>query len=213
MRHHPAGRNKIQDAWSPTVYRVVDVRDTTYAVEPLEGGPSRRVHRVDLRPCVNSDEEIVVTEHSLPSSVFEWLVEQGKVEDADPGYVVLEEVILPRLEEASGVEVDLTSSVEEALGVEPVSVLDSVGQPEESEISVVHEQNPVPPPDTPLSRRPVPAPRRTGRANAGMHSNPFNEPRSTCNSVSLSPEVFSQVLTSLGSVFFREAVKEVKNMY
>ncbi|MGL4897746.1 MAG: hypothetical protein ACRC31_04870, partial [Cetobacterium sp.] len=62
-------------------------------------------------------------------------------------------------------------------------------------------------------KRPVPTPRRTTRANAGMHSNPFNEPRSACNSVPISPEVFSQVLASLGSVFFREAVKEVKNTY
>lgn len=39
LRHRPLGRNKIQDAWSPTVYRVVDIQGTTHAVEPLEGGP------------------------------------------------------------------------------------------------------------------------------------------------------------------------------
>ncbi len=66
--------------------------------------------------------------------------------------------------------------------------------------------------EEPVLKKPVPTPRRTKRVK-GVHSNPFNEPKSACNAVSLSPEVFSQVLTSLGSVFFREAVKEVKNMY
>ncbi|KAJ7990685.1 hypothetical protein DPEC_G00302960 [Dallia pectoralis] len=52
LRNRPLGRNKIQDAWSSTPYRVIDIRDTTYTVEPVEGGPVRRVNRVDLRPCV-----------------------------------------------------------------------------------------------------------------------------------------------------------------
>lgn len=51
LRHRPLGRNKIQDAWSPTVYRVVDIQGTTHAVEPLEEGPVKRVHRSELRSC------------------------------------------------------------------------------------------------------------------------------------------------------------------
>lgn len=57
---------------------------------------------------------------------------------------------------------------------------------------------------------PVPAPRRTKKANAGAHSNPHHVPRSACNAISLSPDVLSQLLTSMGAVFFREAVKEVR---
>ncbi len=38
---------------TPTVYLVVEAQGTTFTVEPLEGGPYRRVHRVDLHPCVN----------------------------------------------------------------------------------------------------------------------------------------------------------------
>ena len=38
LRNRPLGRNKIQDAWKPTVYRVVEVLDSTYTVEPLEEG-------------------------------------------------------------------------------------------------------------------------------------------------------------------------------
>lgn len=48
----PPGRNKIQDARSPTVYRVMEIVGTTYTVEPLEGGPSKRVHRSELHPGV-----------------------------------------------------------------------------------------------------------------------------------------------------------------
>lgn len=213
LRHRPAGRNKIQDAWAPTVYRVIQVQGTTYTVEPLEGGPSKRVHRVDLHPCVNPVVEPVVTGSSLSSSPSTALGDPVEVGNADTEYVVLEEVTLPHLEETRNVRFGVSGSAEEVLDVGPVSVLDNVEQPVESEPSVEHEPNPAPSVNKSESRRPVPAPRRTSRPNAGMHSNPFNEPRSACNSVSLSSEVFSQVLTSLGSVLFREAVKEVKNMY
>lgn len=54
LHHRPPGRNKIQDAWAATVYRVVDVQVTTYTVQPLDGGPVKRVCRSNLRPCVES---------------------------------------------------------------------------------------------------------------------------------------------------------------
>ncbi|KAJ7987238.1 hypothetical protein DPEC_G00336670 [Dallia pectoralis] len=184
LRHRPVGRNKIQDAWAPTVYRVIDVLDTTYTVEPLEGGPCKRVHRVDLRPCVNSVVEPVVTDSSSSSSPSQNLFEQVEVGDADTDYVVLEEVTLPHLGRQRYVGVGVSGS-EEALDVGPVNVLDHVEQPAEFEQSVEQEPDPVPTIDKPVSRRPVPAPRRTTRANAGVHSNPFSEPRSACNSVSL----------------------------
>ena len=52
LRHRPAGRNKIQDAWGATVYQVVDILGTTYTVQPVEGGPVKKVNRVNVRPCV-----------------------------------------------------------------------------------------------------------------------------------------------------------------
>uniref|UniRef100_A0A3P9IJU1 Gypsy retrotransposon integrase-like protein 1 n=1 Tax=Oryzias latipes TaxID=8090 RepID=A0A3P9IJU1_ORYLA len=52
LRHRPLGRHKIQDAWGPTVYKVVDIQGTTHTVEPVEGGPTKRIHRSELRPCV-----------------------------------------------------------------------------------------------------------------------------------------------------------------
>ncbi len=209
LRHRPAGRNKIQDAWAPTVYRVVEVQGTMYTVEPLEGGPCRRVHRVDLRPCVNPVVEPAATEGSLEAPVAQFPPEKGGVETIDPECVILEEVTWPRLEETRNV--DVSRSAEVPLAVESDLVQDG-GEQHASESEQSMEHVPFPVINTNLSKRPVLTPRRTNRANAGMHSNLFHEPRSVCNSVSLSHEVFSQVLTSLGTVFFREAVKEVKNM-
>ena len=51
LRHRPLGRHKIQEAWGPTVYQIVDISGTTHTVEPVEGGPVKRVHRLELRPC------------------------------------------------------------------------------------------------------------------------------------------------------------------
>lgn len=44
LRHRPLGRHKIEDAWTPTVYKVIDIRGTTHT-QPFEGGPSKRVHQ------------------------------------------------------------------------------------------------------------------------------------------------------------------------
>ena len=63
---------------------------------------------------------------------------------------------------------------EEQVGSEPVNADDSVNEPD---IEV-----------------PFPAPCRSTRANAGVHTNPYNVPKSACNnSVSFSSEVLSQV--------------------
>ena len=60
---------------------------------------------------------------------------------------------------------------------------------------------------------PVPTPRRNKRMNAGHHSNLHHEPRSVLESVPLDSVTVSQILSSLGTAFFREAVKEVKKSY
>lgn len=89
LRHQPAGRNKIR-----LVYRVVEVQGTTYMDEPLQGGPSKRVHRVDLSPSMNPVMEPVVTKSSLSLSPSMALAEPVEVGNADPENVVLEEVTL-----------------------------------------------------------------------------------------------------------------------
>ncbi|KAK3532109.1 hypothetical protein QTP86_008373 [Hemibagrus guttatus] len=37
------------------MYQVLEVQGTTYTVEPVGGGPAKRVHRSDIRPCPRSD--------------------------------------------------------------------------------------------------------------------------------------------------------------
>ncbi len=134
LRHRPAGRNKIQDAWAPTVNRVVEAQGTTFTVEPLEGGPYRRVHRVDLRPCVNAVVEPAATEGSLEAPATQFSPEKGGVENVDPECVVLEEVTWP-LEEIRNV--DVSRSTEEPFAVESDLVQDGGEQhASESEHSV-----------------------------------------------------------------------------
>ena len=49
VRSHPRGRNKSQDAWDPTLYKVHDTTGSTgavYTVVPAHGnGPGKRVQR------------------------------------------------------------------------------------------------------------------------------------------------------------------------
>lgn len=119
--------------------------------------------------------EPVVTDSSLASPQPESQVEQVEVEGSDPDCVVLEEVIFPNLEETEGVNVEMSRPVEEAsvVGSDPVS--ESV-EPQASESGNPSECVVTPKVDRPVSRRPVPTPRRNSRPNAGVHSNPFNEP-------------------------------------
>ncbi len=58
---------------------------------------------------------------------------------------------------------------------------------------------------------PVPAVRRSKRATAGVHTNPFHAPRSTCNAVNVSTDMVSQVLTSIGTALFEKALQGAMN--
>ncbi|KAL6489612.1 hypothetical protein MHYP_G00033530 [Metynnis hypsauchen] len=221
LRHRPAGRNKIQDAWSPVVYQVVNIVGTTYTVQPAEGGPIRRVNRVDIRPCVNTPD---LTHRNT-----------GKKTVTTPT-------------ETTGLDIESCDEVEDAVIIEEVSfnlnprpdvencfVDDCVQQPEDSDLISDHDPPVLEQAETehveteietcttdqpcevqassPCVRKaPIPAPRRTKRVTAGKHPNPYHEPRSVLEP-ELSPSMVSQIIASLGSVFFREALKEVKNSY
>ncbi|KAJ7999930.1 hypothetical protein DPEC_G00199510 [Dallia pectoralis] len=111
LRNRPLGRNKIQDAWSSTPYRVIDIRDTTYTVEPVEGGPVRRVNRVDLRPCVEkpvptprkrSTNQLLEPDRLVPSPTPLQIVE-SELEDSEVDGVVVEQ-LMPRCSENPQVE-------------------------------------------------------------------------------------------------------------
>lgn len=218
LRHRPAGRNKIQDAWSPVVYQVVDIVGTTYTVRPAEGGPIRRVNRVDIRQCVKTPD---LTQRETERTVTK------PTETTEPNTEICDEC-----EEAVIIE-EVSFDLNPRLDVENCFVDECVQPPEDSQLisecelpvieqaeteQVVTETCTTDQPcevqtPTPCVRKaPIPAPRRTIRATAGKHPNPHREPRSVLEP-ELSSSMVSQIIASLGTVFFREALKEVKNSY
>lgn len=52
---------------------------------------------------------------------------------------------------------------------------------------------------------PMPAVRKSKRVTAGSHSNPFHLPKSACHAISVSTDMVSQVLTSVGAALFEKA--------
>lgn len=229
LRHRPPGRNKIQDAWAAAVYKVVDVQGTTYAVEPLEGGQVKRVHRSNLRPCV----EPVPMERRrrrAASHVEEpTLSLESDTESVEEEFVIVEDVRYPTAKEVGGLETEDPNVITDESGSEDNVAGSMVGGedvPGQDASDTLHdpEARPVPcphptpesvslpadelvarPVPAPRRRRegnvsvdaPIPPPRRSPRATAGIHKNPFHLPRSACNAVSISPDVLSQVLAGM----------------
>ena len=52
LRNRVKGRNKIGDAWNPTVYIVSEQMEDTYVVVLDRGHTKRLINRKDLRVCV-----------------------------------------------------------------------------------------------------------------------------------------------------------------
>lgn len=209
LRHRPPGRNKIQDAWGPTVYRVVGVQGNTYMLEPVEGGATKRVHRSNLRPCMRDIQTPDVT-----SSVDELVKHQEyQSESVDPEVVVLEEAAKP----LAGVEGGNEESIQGA-GTEdnytepPEQPMSVVGQPHDegsdSPVQKLGTEDCLPSPtdecclevetrvedNAPVqhatteagpSTNPV---RKSSRSTAGTHSNPYHLPRPMCKAVTLDPD-------------------------
>ncbi|KAJ8014435.1 hypothetical protein DPEC_G00040190 [Dallia pectoralis] len=201
LRHRPKGRNKIQDVWGSTVYRVIEVQGTTHAVEPLEGGPVHRVHRANLRPCVGSCPVPGISRrganNSTPATIGV-VPSESLPETDEPESVVVEEVSYHgTLNQKDAENVTTANGYKDVIGER--------GAQEEIQEDELGEESDV--------EVPVPAPRRSTRANAGVHSNPFRAPKSAWSTaVSCSPETRAQVIGSLGTMFFREAVREVENV-
>lgn len=206
LRHWPQGRNKIQDAWSPVVYRVVEVQGSTHAVEPVEGGPVKRVHRANLRPCIgpipaprkkkNNESPVVVSPRTE---------EKTGCSDPDPEYVLFGETSYPSAEQGSDEAVQ-SSDISESVNTDDARVTvpsdsEQVSTPETVATETNRDIGVIPP---------TPVPRRSKRANAGVHSNPYHVPVSACHAITLSPEVLSQLLTNLGTALFKEAVHELR---
>lgn len=232
LRHRPLGRHKIQDAWSPTVYKVTDIYGTTHTVEPLEGGPSKRVHRSELRPCAKPVPK-PRTKTRLQSSMQPQPVVMDMPESSGPDFVVVEEVLppqsvqtanLPQVAEGVGLSVTSTDQIDSEEPDEHCADMRNCDAEAECVNSDVHPD--VSDTDLPMTRNrnrhaltytadgtgnkasaPKPAIRKSKRATAGSHSNPFHLPKSACNAVSVSTDMVSQVLTSLGAALFEKALQ------
>ncbi|KAL1269177.1 hypothetical protein QQF64_031466 [Cirrhinus molitorella] len=188
-RSHPLGRNKIQDAWAPNVFEVVECKDdlgNVYEVWRRDGvGPSKCLHRCELKP--------------VPAS---YVGGAQVVGDVDPGERVEEEM---EVEESDGLIVEFTVSHPRAvsqtgkkqkekvrhLHTKPcsgsqVASSEDVGEQyldtsRESLTALgdVTPSGPLEAVDSEQSREDVaPLPvRRTARSTAGCHSNPFRLPQ------------------------------------
>ena len=69
LKHHPHGRNKIQDAYKQQVFKVVDGNRDTYTIEPADGTSSfqKRVNRSELKLCKSRDrcDLLLPTQHVI----------------------------------------------------------------------------------------------------------------------------------------------------
>ncbi|XP_059368895.1 uncharacterized protein LOC132106857 [Carassius carassius] len=151
LRYRPPGRNKIQDAWAPTAYKVVEVHGTTYTLEPVGGGPAKREHRSDIRPCprpIPMPRRKVRPVEEVPTSVLVEETRWTKEDSVDP---VLEE------SQQQDVESDNYAGLEEAQGrYYDALVNNEASAVEEPSLPDIERT------DSPLdvvSARPVPVPR------------------------------------------------------
>lgn len=69
--HNIKGRNKIQDAWDSTPYKVVrcpDGHGAVYSIVPVDGGGNlRHIHRCELRPAYVSLDDPGLPDHQQTS--------------------------------------------------------------------------------------------------------------------------------------------------
>lgn len=214
VRNRPPGRNKIQDAWKPIPHRVVQIQGTTYTVEPIEGGPTKRVNRVDIRPCVSLPVPRSQTNNRhlrrTPESPPEDCLNSGDTLDG----LVMEEVMVsssantPALTEDLGQVMTPSSEDNTEASIEGESDRDEdVPEPEyeveSDDADLASEGDPMP--------EPAPLPRRSQRSTAGQHSNLHHEPKSVLDPSSSA--VISQIIADLSTVLFREAVREIRNSF
>lgn len=66
VRSRPLGRNKIQDAWGPDVYKITEIQGTTCTIVSVGEGKVRRVHQSELRACNDFAENNGKAESVLP---------------------------------------------------------------------------------------------------------------------------------------------------
>lgn len=174
------GRQKIHDAWSSIVYKVIEApREgcSVYAIAPVDDVTKiKRVHRSLLKPRVQSSqardpsrESALGTESRVAEGYPSEEVELGNVDDVDlcvvlPALSQTDRNSAPREQLVSGAEVN------DGLSRNPCNVEFSLGQPLDLGIDSVGQDD-----DVLL--------RRSRRQTAGQHSNVYRLPRSVGEAV------------------------------
>lgn len=148
--HNIKGRNKIQDAWDSTPYKVVrcpDGHGAVYAIAPADGGGNiRHIHRCELRPAYTPPNDPGLLDLFDQQETSRDQDEDMVAVSLTPEYVsAQDQVIRPQLPREDNTNF-CTSVVDYA----------EDHQPQQQEAVV----------------------RRTRRATAGCHSNPYRLPRS-----------------------------------
>lgn len=209
-RSHPLGRHKIQDFWDDTIYRVQEALDQegrVYKICPLEGtGLEKNIHRSELRvipttvqassnpsamPHGVQDQNIYQSERpaiptNVQASLNPFAMPHGVRDRRD-----LEKFAISSLRSAEDSDVE-----DEIVLMEPVTNIENnrdilfehrlnpsspsgptviVNNETEDQTSLETEQSPPINSDTVV--------RRSARATAGQHSNPFHLPRNAFGNI------------------------------
>ncbi|XP_076830004.1 uncharacterized protein LOC143475987 [Brachyhypopomus gauderio] len=171
-KNHVLGRHKIQDVWDAKKYVIVKCLDDVgrvYTITPVEGeGRRHNIHRTELRVAPGPTPQVVLGEgeERVPCPVSRTEAQDDQDEEDDwSGPVV---VVAPR-------DADLR--------VQPATVRPPAPSSEPGEAREERSSAPAVRPTaelTPVSCAPpatVGPVHRTGRATAGLHSNPHHLPR------------------------------------
>lgn len=180
LRNHVHGRNKIQDAWDSTPYKVVDVPTdlygSVYTVEPInDPGQTRKVHRSNLRLSVTNPDVEQKDPGPKPVRKSKSLDPSSEADEEDNSD---EELVLILPKECTKV------APEPSNGPGPTGQTSADPACSEERVPTVeNDTEPVPSAEAPVpeTTSPIP-PRRTKRKTAGKHKNRFKQPKTAVTS-------------------------------
>jgi len=179
LRKRVQGRNKIQDAWEPTMYHIVDTPSEhwgPYTVSKADGtGQPKTVSRAEIQPCpIRPPPTAPVPAGKEANARLYSLHEDTSSTDTDTEFLLLLNPPnrAPRTVPNAAEQIPPSDSNTDSELVQPCSP----HRPER------HQQRPstvhlYPSPTAPSSPTDPPL-RRSRRATAGKHSNPLRRPRS-----------------------------------
>lgn len=169
--HRCQGRRKIQDVWSPVLYKVVRVptdRGGPYTVILVDGtGNVRQVHRTEIKA---SQLETIPSVAKVPQPSTKSTCPESNLTCSDEHVLTWIEV---RPIPTAAVTTDLPPTAPNEASEIPVGEDEGCDEGDDGEVG-----------NSPLQGR-SPGLRRTRRATAGKHQNPHNLPRSAVSSANV----------------------------